>query len=48
MSEQLVDRIPFAKAAWVLLAVTSRMGKKVSQPQKFFDDEDDTKLDKRE
>jgi hypothetical protein len=35
-------------AAWVLLAVTSRMGKKVSQPQKLFDDEDDTKLDKRE
>ena len=33
---------------WVTLAAVGSFGEKVSQPQKLFDDGDDTKLDKRE
>jgi hypothetical protein len=33
---------------WVIVAAVSSFGEKVSQPQKLFDDEDDTKLDKSE
>jgi hypothetical protein len=33
---------------WVILIVVGSFGGKVSQPQKLFDDEDDTKLDKKE
>jgi protein-S-isoprenylcysteine O-methyltransferase Ste14 len=33
---------------WVTLAAVGSFGKKVSQPQKLFDEGDDTKLDKRE
>jgi hypothetical protein len=34
--------------AWVILAIVGASGEKVSQPEKLFDKEDDTKLDKRE
>jgi len=34
--------------AWVTLAAVSSFQEKVSQPQKLFDDEDDTKLDKKD
>jgi hypothetical protein len=33
---------------WVTLIAVGSFGEKVSQPQKLFDDEDDTKLDKKE
>jgi hypothetical protein len=33
---------------WAILAIVGSFGEKVSQPQKLFDEEDDTKLDKRE
>jgi len=34
--------------AWVTLAVVSSFQEKVSQPLKLFDDDDDTKLDKKD
>jgi hypothetical protein len=33
---------------WVTLAAVGSFGEKVSQPQKLFEEGDDTKLDKRE
>jgi hypothetical protein len=33
---------------WAILSIVGAFGEKVSQPQKLFDEEDDTKLDKRE
>ena len=32
---------------WIIAAVVGSFGEKVSQPQKLFDEADDTKLDKR-
>ena len=33
---------------WVVVAIVGSFGEKVSQPQKVFEDSDDTKLDKKE
>ena len=33
---------------WIIAAVVGSFGKKVLQPQKLFDDADDTKLDKKD
>jgi hypothetical protein len=33
---------------WAILAIVESFGEKVSQPQKLFDEEDDTKLDKQD
>jgi hypothetical protein len=33
---------------WIVAAAVGNVGKKVSQPQKLFDEADDTKPDKRE
>ena len=35
-------------AVWVTLSVFGSFSEKVSQPQKLFDEEDDTKIDKNE
>jgi hypothetical protein len=34
--------------AWIIAAVVGNFGKKVSQPQKLFDEADDTKTDKKD
>lgn len=34
--------------AWAILAIVGSSGEKVSQPQKLFDEEDDTKLNKQD
>jgi ABC-type molybdate transport system permease subunit len=33
---------------WAILSIVGSFGEKVSQPQKLFDEQDDTKLDKQD